>query len=252
VIIVAVVKIPQERSVLVSEIWSKADLHIHTTYSDGTASVEAVLEYVATQTDLRAIAITDHDTIEGALEAHRLGAAYGIEVIVGEEVSTTEGHLLALFIEQPLAPKQSAAATIAGIHAQNGLCIPAHPYNWFLRSMGRAGLRERCVGQSCEWPVDAIESFNASLWVPRNNLMAAATGAALDLALVGGSDSHHLATLGLGYTLFPGRTAADLRCAIRMRTTHACGSYWRWAHSAEYVGLWVRSRAYRALRPAVS
>ncbi len=97
--------------------WSKADIHIHTTYSDGTAGVEAVLEYVATRTDLRVIAITDHDTIEGALKARRLAPAYGIEVIVGEEVSTAEGHLLALFIERPLAPKQPAATTIAAVHA---------------------------------------------------------------------------------------------------------------------------------------
>ena len=89
--------------------WNKADLHIHTTYSDdATASVEDVLEYVANRTDLRVIAITDHDEIEGALKAQRLAKDYGIEVIVGEEVSTNEGHLLALFIEHFLAPGRPA------------------------------------------------------------------------------------------------------------------------------------------------
>jgi len=50
---------------------NKADIHIHTTFSDGLMTPEAVVEYVATETDLRVIAITDHDTIEGAVAARR-------------------------------------------------------------------------------------------------------------------------------------------------------------------------------------
>jgi predicted metal-dependent phosphoesterase TrpH len=232
--------------------WSKADIHIHTTYSDGTADVEGVLEYVATRTHLRVIAITDHDTIAGALKARRLAPAYGIEVIVGEEISTAEGHLLALFIERPVVPKQPAAATIAAVHAQNGLCVAAHPYDRFTPSLGRAGLRKRCAGVGHDWPLDAIEGFNASLWLPRANLAAAATGAELRLPLVGGSDSHHPATIGLGYTLFPGHTAADLRYAIRTRMTRPGGASWRWMHNAEYIGLWLRARAARALSLSAS
>ena len=71
----------------------KADLHIHTSYSyDGTATVPAVLEYVARHTDLNVIAITDHDVIDGALEAVALAPYYGIEVIPGIEISTAEGR----------------------------------------------------------------------------------------------------------------------------------------------------------------
>src|SRR5262249_21871771 len=120
---------------MMNQTWSKADLHIHTTYSDGTASVAAVLEHAARHTDMRVIAITDHNTIAGALEARRRAPAYGVEVIVGEEVSTAEGHVLALFVEQPLAPGQPAAATIAAVHAQNGLCVAAHPYEWLTPSL---------------------------------------------------------------------------------------------------------------------
>ncbi|MFL5804659.1 MAG: PHP domain-containing protein [Roseiflexaceae bacterium] len=234
-----------------NQTWSKADLHIHTTYSDGTTSVRELLEYVVTRTDLRVIAITDHNTIAGALEARRLAASYGIEVIVGEEVSTAEGHLLALFIEEELPPRRSAAETIAAVHAQNGLCIAAHPYDWCMPSLGRAGLRERSAGPGCEWPLDAIESFNASVWLPRFNAAAAAAGERLGLPLIGGSDAHHLATVGLGYTLFPGHTAADLRYAIRMRVSRPAGNYWRWMHNVEYVGLWLRTHAARALTPTV-
>jgi predicted metal-dependent phosphoesterase TrpH len=235
-----------------SQNWSKADLHIHTTHSDGTASVGALLEHVAVNTDLRVIAVTDHDTIAGALEARELAADYGVEVIVGEEVSTAEGHLLALFIEEPLPPRQPAAVTIAAVQAQGGLCIAAHPYDWLTPSLGRAGMVERCAGAGCEWPLDGVESFNASLWSARANARAAAAGERLGLPLLGGSDSHHLATVGLGYTLFPGHSAADLRYAIRLRATHPGGSAWRRLHGIEYVGLWLRERATRALMPLAS
>lgn len=57
------------------EPWSKADLHIHTTYSDGANSVVEIMEHIATRTDLRIIAITDHDTIAGALVARQEASA---------------------------------------------------------------------------------------------------------------------------------------------------------------------------------
>jgi predicted metal-dependent phosphoesterase TrpH len=109
-------------------LWSKADTHVHTTHSDGHAGVDEVLDHAARQIDLRVIAITDHDTIEGALEARSLAERYGIEVVVGEEVSTADGEQLALFIEERLPPGLPAAETIAAAHAQGGLCVAAHPY----------------------------------------------------------------------------------------------------------------------------
>jgi hypothetical protein len=207
----------------VSTCWSKADLHVHTTYSDGASTVAEVLRYAAEHTDLRVVAITDHDTIDGAIEAQRLASAYGVEVVVGEEISTREGHLLALFIERRIAPGHAAAETIAEIHAQGGLAIPAHPYDWATPSLGRGGLRERA---SSEWPVDGIECFNASLWPRRSNGEADAVARKLAVGLCGGSDSHSAPTLGCGYTLFPGSSTADLRQAILARTTQSGGRRW--------------------------
>jgi predicted metal-dependent phosphoesterase TrpH len=248
--------IPTDRRIVVTESWSKADIHMHTTHSDGTACVREVLEYVARHTDVRVIAITDHDTIAGALEAQHMASAYGIDVIVGEEVSTADGHMLALFIEQELPPGRPAAETIAAVHAQGGLCIAAHPYGMLVCSMGYAGLHERCAGPEPEWPLDAIESFNASLWLPRNNRVAAQTGAALGLPLCGGSDSHHLATIGMGYTLFPGHTATDLRQAIQSGQTQADGTSWGWMRVAEFAQrrstrwLWMVARRGWRLSPS--
>lgn len=233
--------------------WNKADLHLHTTYSDGHATVEQVLAHVAEHTDLRVIAITDHDTIEGALKARRIAATYGIEVIIGEEVSTADGHLLALFIEQHLAPGQPAAATIAAAHAMGGICIAAHPYDRMVPSMGRGNLLARCAGPDRAWPLDGIEVFNASLWLPAHNTRAAADAATLDLAACGGSDSHHCATIGAGYTLFPGRTTADLRAALLRRQTRAGGQLWGALRVAEVAGLIARRELRNlasALRPS--
>ncbi|MDP2299833.1 MAG: PHP domain-containing protein, partial [Actinomycetota bacterium] len=71
-----------------TQVWSKADLHIHSNHSDGLARIPEIMEFVATKTDLTVIAITDHNTIEGALFAKELEDVFGIEVVVGEEVSS--------------------------------------------------------------------------------------------------------------------------------------------------------------------
>jgi predicted metal-dependent phosphoesterase TrpH len=225
--------------------WSKADLHIHTNYSkDAIPDVASVLEYAATRTDLKVIAITDHDAIAGALEARRLAPHYGIAVIVGEEVSTTEGHLLALFIEEFLPPGRPAAETIAAVHAQGGLCVAAHPYAWMIPSMGWNGLHQRCCQKDTpEWSLDGIEGFNAGLWIDHNNALATRMSQRLNLAVCGGSDAHHLSTIGNGYTLFPGTTAEDVRRAIVSRQTSAGGTSWGWPRTAEYLRLKLKTIA---------
>ncbi len=100
----------------------KADLHMHSTYSDGSATIEQILEHVQSQTDLDVIAITDHDVIEGSLRARDLWTqgSYRFDFIVGEEVSTAEGHLLGLFVEKRIPPGLSMERSIDLIHEQGG------------------------------------------------------------------------------------------------------------------------------------
>lgn len=219
---------------------SKADLHIHTTYSDGTATVAQVLARVAAS-DLDVIAITDHDSIAGAHEAARLARDFGVEVIVGEEVSTREGHLLALFIEDFLPPGRPAAETIAAVHAQGGLCIAPHPYDWAVVSLGRRGLRQRIAR---DWPVDAIEVFNASLsWLraPCNRL-AQHVATELGVPAVGGSDSHALATIGRAFTTFAGSSADDLYRSITSGQVGWDGQLWSTAQYLHTSWLTIRQR----------
>jgi len=201
---------------------SKADLHIHTTASDGAATVPELLEYVAQKTNLRVIAITDHDSIAGAQEAARLARQFGIDVIIGEEVSTADGHLLALFIDTFLPPHRPAAETIAAIHAQGGLAIAPHPFDRSVPSLGRHGLTHD------GWDFDAIEGFNAGvIWTQRGcNREAREAARALGLPVVGGSDAHTLATIGQGYTIFPGTSVDDLYRAIQSGQVSCGGHYW--------------------------
>ena len=158
-------------------------------------------------------------------------------MVVGEEISTAEGELLALFVEQKVPPGLPTSETIAAVHDQGGLAVAAHPYDRLTPSLGRRGLLRRASG--LEWPLDAIETFNAGLPLPYGNRRAAVTAAVLRLPVLGSSDSHHPTTIGYGHTLFPGRGVVDLRAAIELGSTVAAGRYWGLSRTAEVIGLFV-------------
>lgn len=229
-------------------IYSKADLHLHTTASDGTASVPELLAHVA-RTDLRVIAITDHDTIVGAREARRIAGDFGVEVIVGEEVSTREGHLLILFLEEELPAGRPLAETAAAARAQGALVIAPHPFDLLVSSVGRAGLLRRFADPGWSAHVDAIETFNAGVWARRTNELAARFAAARGLPAIGGSDAHHLPMVGKGYTLFPGYTATDVRQAILSGQTRVAGGHWGAIRVAEAGALQLRRGLGELLAP---
>ncbi|MCJ7620259.1 MAG: PHP domain-containing protein, partial [Anaerolineae bacterium] len=103
----------------------KADLHIHSRAGDGVASVKDILEHVEHETDLDLIAITDHDLLDGALEARELAARKEchFEVLAGMEITTLEGHLLAYDLERPVRMLMPLRRTIQLVHEQGGFCI---------------------------------------------------------------------------------------------------------------------------------
>ncbi|MFZ9858498.1 MAG: CehA/McbA family metallohydrolase [Roseiflexaceae bacterium] len=205
---------------------SKADLHLHTTYSDGHSTPAQLVQYVLQHTTLRMIAITDHDQIDGAYEAQKYAEGTGLHVIIGEEISTREGHLLAYFIQDRIRPGMSAHDTITAIHEQGGLAVAAHPYDWMVRSLGHFGLLKHAVEHHRFWNFDAIEALNASLRPRYANVRAAQAARTLNLPVIGGSDSHLLDTIGYGYTLFYGNSPAQLRQAIQSQQTSVDGTFW--------------------------
>jgi predicted metal-dependent phosphoesterase TrpH len=205
----------------------RADLHIHTVASDGTATVTAILEHVERQTDLAVIAITDHERIDAALAAKAIAVDRGlrVEVVVGEEVTTLGGHLLALYIDRQIRPYRSLRTTIAAVHEAGGLAIPAHPLVPYPLCAQGWVLRRLIEDADPAVRPDAIETFNpTTLGRPahrRATLFADEHG----LAHLGNSDAHALEAIGSGWTTFPGTSAADLRRAIEGRTTEHGGTF---------------------------
>lgn len=197
-----------------------ADLHIHTIYSpDGTGTVRAVLKRAA-EVGLDVIAITDHDEICAALEGMDLAPSYGLHVVPGVEVSTAEGHLLALFVHRRPPTGLSVGDTVRWVRDEGGLCVVPHP------GQGRQSLSFPTIRQALNDPEIApflvgMEAFNASAVRQKRNSIAMATAQEMGfpLALVSSSDAHMVRMIGLAATYFPGNTPQDLREALLNRST---------------------------------
>ncbi|MEA2518170.1 MAG: hypothetical protein QOF49_250, partial [Chloroflexota bacterium] len=205
----------------------RADLHIHTQASDGIDPIATILDFVEHATDLDVVAITDHERIDAALAAQTMSRDLGhrAEIVVGEEVSTLGGHLLALFIGERVRPLRSLRTTIAEIHEQGGLAIPAHPLVPYPLCAQGWVLRRLLSDPDPRVRPDAIEAFNPTMlgrpWHGRVVRFAETHG----LAVVGNSDAHQAVAIGTGWSTFPGRTADDLRDAILAGATRQHGSF---------------------------
>lgn len=223
----------------------RADLHIHTLASDGTAGVEAILDHVERRTDLDVIAITDHERVDAAIAARSMARDLGlrVEVVIGEEVTTLGGHLLALFVEEPIRPYRTLRTTILAVHDAGGLAIPAHPLvpyplcaqGWMLRRL----LDDPDPGAH----PDALETLNPTSlgkpWHRRVVRFADQHG----LARVGNSDAHALEAIATGWTTFPGRDSADLRRAIETRSTDHDGTFHETVGQLGTFGQQLRKRS---------
>lgn len=209
-----------------------ADLHIHTSERDGMASVEQILDFVEHKTTLDVIAITDHDDLVAAFRARELAAKkrLRVEVVVGEEVTTLNGHLLALFLERPVPSLQSLAKTVEAVHAQGGLCIVPHPMSWLTHSIHQANLDKVMQGRMNGVHFDGFETVNPTFAGQISSARARELNRLrYHLPETGGSDAHFLAQVGSAYTTFPGKSAAALRESLLAGSTGA-------AHGAK-VGL---------------
>ena len=202
-----------------------ADLHIHTRHGDGMATVTEVLARVEREAALNVIACTEHDTLRASDEARAVHARghFSFNVVPGMEVTTLDGHLLALFIEKPVRSFTRIEQALTDIHRQGGIAIVPHPLSWLTRSV-KAPVFERVAAANRNDGVyfDGIEEYNMS---PAGRATSASARAlnrsALRLAALGASDAHFLEAVGCAHTEFPGGTAEDLRSAISDRTTIA-------------------------------
>jgi len=192
----------------------KADLHVHSSEGDGADSVDAILEHVQAKTDLDVIAITEHDCLEVALAARERWARrrYRFDFVPGVEVTTLEGHLVALFVEEPVPSLRRVEETVEAVQRQGGVCFVPHPMSWLTRSIGLRTM-ERVFAGGLRF--DGIELASASPTAAFYLRKARRLNEErLRLPWVGASDAHFVEAIGTGYTIFEGRSAADLRQAF--------------------------------------
>jgi predicted metal-dependent phosphoesterase TrpH len=192
---------------------------MHTTASDGWPTPQELVDH-ARKSRLDLIAVTDHDTIEGALRAADLASKWSrFHVVIGEEISSRNGHIVGLFLEKRIRPGMSAAATVHAIHDQGGIAVAVHP---FWRTERRSRTKIHGVGWlAAELDFDAIEVENATPGFYLFNQLAHRLHVGLGSSALGSSDAHILDAVGRAYTEFPGKTPEALREAITSGNTVA-------------------------------
>jgi len=206
----------------------KIDAHVHTWYSDSSASVDEVLAMAQTK-GLDGLAITDHQTLAGAYEALRKKGR--LIVIIGEEIKTAQGEVLALGIRKAIPKDLPMIETLQRIHAQQGLAILPHPT---LPLFGRS--RE---GTLKNHPIDGLEVISAITPLPRHflrkNLELARR---LRMPITAGSDSHFAETVGDAYTIVYARdrNVTDILDAIRLGYTSIGGGPSKSAFKLRIIG----------------
>ena len=198
----------------------RADLQIHTEESDGMDDALTILD-AAQRRGVDIIAVTDHDQVRGAHLAREAAARanHSVEVIVGSEVTSRHGHILALWIEEPVPFFRSAAATVEAIWNQGGVAIISHPCAVMPIALNIRDI-DRLVGdlnpeRSGEQPpILAIETANpipSARW-RRNHVIEA--NQRWGLATTGGSDAHFHEQVGSAVTTFAGSGQEALRAAL--------------------------------------
>lgn len=174
------------------------DLHCHTAASfDSLAAPEAVVR-AAAKRGLTHIVISDHDRIDGALRA-RNAAPDGLTVIVGEEIKTADGDLVAAFLQEAVPPGLPARDTIDAVRAQGGLVGIPHPFDRYRGSMLKDP-RLEAIAPLVDW----VEAHNARVVGGAGNDRAAAFAREMGLPGVAVSDAHSVVEVGVAYTALDG------------------------------------------------
>lgn len=186
----------------------RLDLHVHTYHSDDSLMTPAEIIRSTQRRGLDGLAITDHNSIAGALELQR---AAPFIVIVGEEIKTTEGEIIGLFLRELIPRDLSPEETIAAIRQQGGAVYVPHPFDRLRRSALSRHVLDRVAGQ-----VDALEVINARDFIPQDSWLARRYAVDQGLAMGAGSDAHVPYEIGHGVVdVEPFDGAASFVAALR-------------------------------------
>jgi len=173
------------------------DMHVHTNYSDSNGTIEEIIK-TAKEKGLNGIAITDHDTLEGAKVA--MNMQDDVIVIPGEEIKTKNGEILALGIHEAIPEDLPIEEAIDIVHLQEGLVYIPHPTVPFFGRLKETDLRGLNI--------DGLEVFSAispfgDHYATKNMAIARRLG----LSTIAGSDSHFSETVGDAYTIIDAKDA---------------------------------------------
>ena len=226
--------IPEQENITLQ---NTADLHLHTQWSDGDKLDRVLKQALALKLD--AIAITDHDEIDGALEARRLvhEKRLRIAVIPGIEISSRDGHIGALFVMKKIPKGLSAIETVDLIHQAGGIAVAHHPYSpkWIDRILN---MTLGCGDLIKEVPFDAVEIVNA---VPgkgvKYNIQAIDKMREnhVRIAVTGSSDAHKAQFVGKGKTYWAGNEGVvSLYKAFEYGFTQGAEGYWKTSEKIAY------------------
>lgn len=174
----------------------KTVFHVHTHYSDDSNAAPEDILAGAREAGVDCVAITDHDAIEGAIRLAEL-AGRELKVVVGEEISTAEGHLIGLFLSRWIPPDLPARETAERIRAQGGLVVVPHPFN----TIFGCSLRQ-AVYDLLEL-IDVVEVCNAQNLSPLPNRRAEAFAREHGFPRIVGADAHHRGHLAPCYQWMP-------------------------------------------------
>jgi predicted metal-dependent phosphoesterase TrpH len=170
------------------------ELHAHSSLSyDGRDPVEMLLEQ-AQAVGLDALAVTDHDEIDASLEAAELAADYDLIGIPGMEVTSADGHVLAIGVEEAVPSGKPFVDTLEEIRSRGGLAIVPHPFQ-----SSRSGVAPN-ISQEELASADAIEVYNSRLLTGRANRQAERFARTHDLPMTAGSDAHIAEMVGQAVT----------------------------------------------------
>ncbi len=190
----------------------RADLHVHTYFShDCVTPLERVVDRCV-WSGLNCIAVTDHNTIRGALAMKEMAP---LTIIVGEEIKTADGDIIGLFLNEEVPSGLTAFATARRIRAQGALVSIPHPFDKFRSSVIRPEALEDILPLA-----DIVEGFNARNILPQSDRMAMALAEAHNLAISAVSDAHTAREVGRTYVEMPefDGTALGFLAALRQGT----------------------------------